>query len=32
MKNNRKADLYLTAVQPDMQNKGINAILIHENE
>ena len=31
MKNNRKADLYLTAVRPDMQNKGINAILIHES-
>jgi hypothetical protein len=30
MKNNRKADLYLTAVRPDMQNKGVNAILIHE--
>lgn len=30
MKNNRHADLYLTAVRPDMQNKGINAILIHE--
>jgi hypothetical protein len=30
MKNNRNADLYLTAVRPDMQNKGINGILIHE--
>ena len=30
MKNNRRVDLYLTAVRPDMQNKGINAILIHE--
>ncbi len=30
MKKNRKADLYLTAVRPDMQNKGVNAILIHE--
>jgi len=30
LKNNRKVDLYLTAVRPDMQNKGINAILIHE--
>jgi hypothetical protein len=30
MKNNRKADLYLTAVRPDMQNKGINAVIIHE--
>ena len=30
MKNNRRVDLYLTAVRPDMQNKGVNAILIHE--
>ena len=30
MKNNRRVDLYLTAVRSDMQNKGINAILIHE--
>jgi hypothetical protein len=30
MKNNRKADLYLTAVRPDMQNKGVNAILMNE--
>ncbi len=30
LKNNRKADLYLTAVRPDLQNKGVNAILIHE--
>ena len=30
LKNNRRVDLYLTAVRPDMQNKGINAILIHE--
>jgi hypothetical protein len=30
LKNNRSVDLYLTAVRPDMQNKGINAILIHE--
>lgn len=30
MKNNRKADLYLTAVRPDYQNKGVNAILMHE--
>ncbi len=29
-RNNRKADLYLTAVCPEMQNKGVNAILIHE--
>jgi len=31
MKNNRRIDLYLTAVRPDMQNKGINAILIRES-
>ncbi len=31
MKNNRRVDLYLTAVHPDMQNKGINAILVHES-
>jgi len=30
MKNNRNVDLYLTAVRPDLQNKGVNAILIHE--
>ena len=30
LKNNKKADLYLTAVRPDLQNKGVNAILIHE--
>lgn len=30
MKHNPKADLYLTAVRPDLQNKGVNAILIHE--
>lgn len=30
MKNNRAVDLYLTAVRPDMQNKGINAIIINE--
>jgi hypothetical protein len=30
LKNNKKADLYLTAVRPDLQNKGINAILIYE--
>jgi len=30
IKDNRNADLYLTAVRPDMQNKGVNAILIHE--
>ncbi len=31
LKNNRNVDLYLTAVRPDMQNKGVNAILIHES-
>jgi hypothetical protein len=31
MKNNKKVDLYLTAVRPDLQNKGVNAILIHES-
>ena len=30
LKNNRHADLYLTAVRPDMQNKGINAIIMIE--
>jgi hypothetical protein len=30
MKNNPYADLYLTAVRPDMQNKGVNAMLIYE--
>jgi hypothetical protein len=30
LKNNRRVDLYLTAVRPCMQNKGINAILINE--
>jgi GNAT superfamily N-acetyltransferase len=30
IKQNRNADLYLTAVRPDMQNKGVNAILMHE--
>jgi hypothetical protein len=30
MKHTRQVDLYLTAVRPDMQNKGVNAILIHE--
>jgi len=30
LKHNRKVDLYLTAVRPDMQNKGVNAILMHE--
>jgi hypothetical protein len=31
LKHNRRVDLYLTAVRPDMQNKGVNAILIHES-
>ena len=31
LKHNRKVDLYLTAVRPDMQNKGVNAILMHES-
>ena len=31
LRNNRHVDLYLTAVRPDMQNKGINAILIHKS-
>lgn len=30
MKNNKKADLYLTAVKPEYQERGINAILINE--
>jgi len=30
MKHQKRTDLYLTAVRPDMQNKGVNAILIHE--
>jgi hypothetical protein len=30
MKNNHNVDLYLTAVRPDMQNKGVNAMLINE--
>jgi hypothetical protein len=30
MKNNPDVDLYLTAVRPDMQNKGVNAMLINE--
>jgi hypothetical protein len=30
LKHNNRADLYLTAVRPDMQNKGVNAILMHE--
>jgi hypothetical protein len=31
LKNNTHVDLYLTAVRPDMQNRGVNAILIHES-
>jgi len=30
MKNNPDIDLYLTAVRPDMQNKGVNAMLMNE--
>jgi len=30
IKYNQNADLYLTAVRPDLQNKGVNAVLIHE--
>lgn len=30
MKNNRRADLYLTGVRPDYQDKGVNAVLISE--
>jgi len=30
MKFNSEIDLYLTAVRPDMQNKGVNAMLINE--
>ncbi len=29
-KNNRNVDLYLTAVRPEMQNKGVNAMLMYE--
>ena len=31
LKHSKKVDLYLTAVRPDMQNKGVNAILMHES-
>jgi hypothetical protein len=31
LKHNTRVDLYLTAVRPDMQNKGVNAILIRES-
>ncbi|MFH1194426.1 MAG: GNAT family N-acetyltransferase [bacterium] len=30
MKKNDRADLYLTGVRPDYQDKGVNAILIYE--
>lgn len=30
LKNSKTVDLYLTAVSPELQNKGVNAILIHE--
>ncbi|MGD0339481.1 MAG: hypothetical protein ABSB78_11930 [Bacteroidota bacterium] len=30
LKKNKNVDLYLTAVRPDAQNKGVNAILMHE--
>jgi len=30
MRKNEYADLYLTAVRPEMQNKGVNAMLIYE--
>jgi len=30
MKKNDRVDLYLTAVRPELQNKGVNAILIRE--
>lgn len=30
MKNNPGLDLYLTAVRPDMQDKGVNAVLMNE--
>ncbi len=30
LKNNPRADLYLTAVRPDMQNKGVNAVIMIE--
>lgn len=30
MKDNPNVDLYLTAVRPDLQNKGVNAMLINE--
>jgi hypothetical protein len=30
LRNSKNIDLYLTAVRPDLQNKGVNGILIHE--
>ena len=30
MKNNPDVDLYLTAVRPELQNKGVNAMLMNE--
>ena len=30
MKKSRTLDLYLTAVRTDLQNKGVNALLINE--
>ena len=30
MRKNDRADLYLVAVRSDLQDKGVNAILIHE--
>ncbi len=30
MKNNPEVDLYLTAVRPELQNKGVNAVIINE--
>jgi len=30
MRKDDRADLYLVAVRPDLQDKGVNAILIHE--
>lgn len=30
LRNARNIDLYLTAVRPDLQNKGVNGVLIHE--
>ncbi len=30
LKKNKNVDLYLTAVRPDAQNKGVNAILMYE--